>query len=93
MIIFSFSNLYTWKSISGDDCYPVNPDYEGVEHNMYEYAEKTRAEFRNINKNVHRMEGEVLGNAVHIFNNTVSPNGHINPVVYNDDVLPIKLKL
>lgn len=69
----------------------MNPDYTGVDHNMELYAEKTLAELRNMSKNVHRMEGEVTGNAVQIFSNVVSPNGHINPV--RIDVSPIKFKL
>lgn len=77
--------------IIGDDLYPSQPDFEGVNHDSDVYKGKSREELRNMCKNIHRFEGGPKGFPTKLFCNIELPNGHINPVY--DVALPIKHKM
>lgn len=75
--------------ILGDEIYPSEPDYEGLNCDADLYADKTLEELRNMYKNIHRMEIDEKG--TRNICNIVLPNGHLNPLY--DGVTSKKSKL
>lgn len=69
----------TYLFVTGDDMYPKDPEFNGVEYDFNEYAEKTREEFRQMSKNINRMEHLKNTLGTEIFINIIPHNGHLSP--------------
>lgn len=75
----------------GDDIYPLQPDYEGVNYDSDMYTGKTREELHKMHKNIHRYEVDGKGFLTKFYCNIEMPNGHLNPLYGGDS--PINSKL
>lgn len=63
--------------LPGDDLYPANPNFNNVDHNVEEYADKSFTEMRTEFSNYHRFEQKEAMNESELICNVEPPNNHL----------------